>query len=324
MGRRSSYQTVTEIIIAFLERRVWSQVALARRLQIESRALRARLLELREAGMKLDREEDTPHVYWSVPRNWFPDASVLRVADRSLIARLLARLPDSRDRERALGVLLDTAAGSAPAQNHSETPTTPDVLTAIEDACAKKQAASIVYYSASRGDRGRRHVSPHRITYGEHPRFVATCHRTNTLKWFRLDRTEEARLDPNESFRDAANENIGEFLRRSIDGYGSGTPVEASFFVRWPEARWVIASLPPSLEAAVEHFRDGVRVATLTAANEVLARFVAGLGDLARAETPELRDRVTAIARGALTANGPGPVAATLRKQPVRAIRSSR
>ena len=45
---------------------------------------------------------------------------------------------------------------------------------------------------------------------------------------------------------------------------------------------------------------EGVRFTTQTAGIEPLARFVVGVGDAARAETPELRQRVQELALGAL------------------------
>jgi hypothetical protein len=53
----------------------------------------------------------------------------------------------------------------------------------------------------------------------------------------------------------------------------------------------------------VEPLGDGVRLSVTTAGVTVLARFVVGLGDAARAETPELLAEVTRIAQASLRAH---------------------
>jgi len=69
MSRRAPTETVAGVVGAFLERRTWSQAELAKRLELSVPALRKRLEEL--AGpLRLEREEDHPHVYWSVPKDF--------------------------------------------------------------------------------------------------------------------------------------------------------------------------------------------------------------------------------------------------------------
>jgi hypothetical protein len=72
VGQRSSTETVVAIVQAFLRRRTWSQAELARDVGIAVPALRKRLVELTASGFPLERDEDHPHVFWSVPRDWFP------------------------------------------------------------------------------------------------------------------------------------------------------------------------------------------------------------------------------------------------------------
>src|SRR6476620_5587695 len=106
MGQRSSTSTIVAIVQAFLEERTWSQASLARRIDIAVPALRKRLEELQGSGFPLEREEDHPHVWWSVPKTWFPGAVVFKDADIGELLRQLARLPKGRSRDRLLELVV--------------------------------------------------------------------------------------------------------------------------------------------------------------------------------------------------------------------------
>ncbi len=96
MGRRTSSETIAKIIMALLERRTWTQAALARRVDVKPRTIRTQLLDLLQAGVPLEREEDHPHVYWSVPRGWFPGGHVLDDEQIAQHALSVAPLPIGR------------------------------------------------------------------------------------------------------------------------------------------------------------------------------------------------------------------------------------
>jgi hypothetical protein len=84
-----------------------------------------------------------------------------------------------------------------------------------------------------------------------------------------------------------------------LDGFHQGgQAVPSAFTVLGPEARWVAETLPAPMTQ--EPVPGGVRLSATTAGVLPLARFVVGLGRAARAETPELRAMVEALARGAL------------------------
>jgi hypothetical protein len=155
------------------------------------------------------------------------------------------------------------------------------------------------YSTASRRDDGTRHVSVHRVALAPSPRFLATCHDTDRLKWFRLAGVSNARLDPSVPFRPASAEAIAKIERETVGGFHEdGAPVACSFFVRQPEAAWVKRNLLNGMTH--ESTSGGIRVSIDTAAVQVVARFVVQLGEAARAETPELRAQVEGIAKGAL------------------------
>ena len=145
---------------------------------------------------------------------------------------------------------------------------------------------------------GWRHVSVQRILLGPPTRIAAVCHRANTLRWFRLDYVTYAAPDSNETFRQEKQADVDALVAESLGGFHDGhEPVPCVFVVREPEARWVERNLPGAMD--VERIDVGIRVSTKTAGVQPLARFVVGLGDAARAETPELALMVTDLARGA-------------------------
>ena len=99
-------------------------------------------------------------------------------------------------------------------------------------------------FTANRGSEGTRYASVHRILLGPPARFVATCHRTGGLKWFRVENVSDAKLDTHEAFRDADPKTVDAHLRASLDGFHEGGPPQKHvFFVSNPDARWVARNL---------------------------------------------------------------------------------
>jgi predicted DNA-binding transcriptional regulator YafY len=302
MGRRSSTETLARIVIAFLDQGTWKQADLARRCDVSTKALRARLDELTLAGMPIEYELDHPHAYWSVPPTWFPGGAVLKAADASLIARLLARLPTSQERQRAMRSVLAGAAAST-LGNESEEGSRAGILSALEDAARARHAVEVRYTSPQRGYVEPRDLSVQRIVYGARLRFIGHCHRSERLKWYRVDRVETVAPRPERPFHAADPGDVDAIIAESFAGYRSDTAVDCAFFVRLPESRWVIHNLPEPM--AVAHHENGVRITTRTAGLDLLARYVVGLGEAARAETPELRARVISLAQASLAAHTP-------------------
>jgi predicted DNA-binding transcriptional regulator YafY len=176
-------------------------------------------------------------------------------------------------------------------------------LAVVEDSASHRTALHMRYLTAGRVDEGSRHASVHRVLLGPPARFVATCHRSGTLKTFRVDGVLDARLDPAQPFRAADDPAVDAYLRASLDGFrGDGPPREHSFVVRNPEARWVKKNLLEGMRA--ESAGDGIRVIVHTASLDRLARYVVSLGGAATPQTPELAREVAALARAALAAIG--------------------
>lgn len=312
VGQRSGTATVIQLVQAFLEQRTWRQKALADRLEMTSAALRERLKEL-EPSLHLEREEDHPDVYWSVPKDWFPGGILFQREQLPDLMRLLLRLPAGKARDSLLDAVLRNLPKSADDGDAArqlngtvEPPTATkqeeQYLSVVEDAAAKKVALGFHYYTASRGTMSSRYASVQRVVLGKTARFVATCHREDKLKWFRVENIVTARLDANEAFRRAPAESVKEFLRASVDGFNAGgAPAKTSFVVREPEARWVKSNLLSGMSVD-DIANSAIRVTLETNAILQVARFVVGLGAAATPESPALAEAVRMLAEGALTA----------------------
>lgn len=307
MGRRSSTESIARIFAAFLRQRTWSQAALARELQIGVPALRKRLDELAAHGVPfLEPESDPPQVYWSVPSNWFPDSVAFSRNEVPDLLHVLRHAPRSRRRDKLLQVVFETRRDRSALVATESAIITPDASVAdeaflpiIEDAIAQRRPVRMRFYSTERGVVETRHASVHRVEVGSPARLVATCHRADQLKWFRVDNIVEVHVDREAPFRPTSDEAIRRFRADSIDGFrGDGEPEEHIFFVRQPEARWVVKNLLPPMKA--ETVEGGVIVTVTTAGAMRVARFVVGLGPAARVDTAQLRGLVEELARGAL------------------------
>lgn len=301
MSTRSATETVVGIFLAFLEEPTWKQSELADRLGIETRALRRRLEELEATGrMPLHRDEDLPHVYWSVPSDWVPGGVLLDGAQAGEILRLLARLPQSADRDRYLNRLVGHV-GEEPAANVTPLRSNEQHLRTIEEAASRKVPVLFDHFSTNRGDHRQRVASVHLLQGGDHWRFVATCHDRNHLCWFRVDNVLSAALAPAHEFRAVDEAALQHFLCTSIDGFaGSIAPVQCWFVVRLPEARWVRLNLPDQEAFEVTAMNEAWQFRCTTTALDVLARFVAGLGAATKDCSVELREKVVCIAEETL------------------------
>lgn len=323
MGQRSQTETLAGIYQAFLRRRTWKQADLARELAISVEPLRRILNELSEKGMPLHREEDHPHVYWSVPKDWFPSAVIFKSDELPELLRQLRRVPQGQGRKRLLEIVLSRLPGadagdpSAAVVARQASPNEEQYLSVVEDSAIRGVALFLRYYTSSRGDVGERYASVHRVHVGPPARFIATCHRSGTLKTFRVDGIVSASLNIGQRYRPALEGELEAYERASLDGFHDGGSAKPFvFFVRNPEARWVKNNLLHGMQ--VETLTDGVRITTFTTALSRLARFVVGLGAAAVPETAALAGEVSLLARGALAnATTTSEVAESSERSPV-------
>lgn len=307
VGQRSATETLFAIVHAFIEERTWAQAELARRLEIGVPALRKRLVDLQSGGWPLHREEEGAQVYWSVPKNWIPGALVFAESEAHELLRHLARLPRSAGKKRLLETVMKRLSRDAlSSEIDPSTLVTPEVsaieerfLPMVEDAAARRCALHAHYFTTSRGDLSWRHVSVYRIDVGPPARFLARCHRSNEIKRFRIDGVVEARLESKETFRPALDAEIEEVEQSSLGAFRVPGPlVENEFVVCDPDAAWVQRNLMKGMR--FERNSNGIRVLVTTTAVPIVARFVVGLGGVARPVNPELRAAVADLARRAL------------------------
>lgn len=305
MGKRSVTETIVEIFLAFQRQGTWAQAELARKLDLSTDSLRKTLYELMQNGVPLLREEDHPQVYWSVPKGWFPGGLCLETSDVEQVLRLLTRSPRTRARDRLMERIVQASRSGKPSLDEGglvspqATKEEEDYLCTVEDASRKKIPLLMKYYTSSRGVVEERHVSIHRVDLGRPSRFLAVCHRSMMLKWFRVDNLMRASLSPETTFLEADKASVEAFWENSIDGYHQGVSSEEHVFVvREPEARWVKQNLLTGMKG--ESCGQGMRVTVRTSAPLQVARFVVGLGEAAKVETGMLREMVRELAIGAM------------------------
>jgi predicted DNA-binding transcriptional regulator YafY len=307
MGQRSRTASVAAVMAAFLERPTWTQADLARAVGLERpEALRNVLRELRESGIPLESEKDHPHVYWRVPKHWYPGGVLFKAEYVPELLRELSHLRQSNARDRLLKIVMDQlpAGGkltpTAPVVSRSVSENEEQYVPIIEDAAARKLPVWMRYLTASRGGRvSERYASVHIVDIGPPARFIATCHTNSDLRTFRVESIVRARADENEKFRECEPSALAAYRSASLDGYnGAGPAVACSFFVREPESSWVANNVLDGMR--VETLHGGIRISAETSALLPLARFVVKLGDAARPETVALAQAVAELARGAL------------------------
>jgi len=307
MGKKSGSETAVGVLQAFRRRRHWRQAELARVLEVTVETVVRVIRELCDAGVPLTRDEsDRPQVWWTVPRDWAPAGIFFPKEQTPALLRALMRSPRGKER----GALLDHAVRNAPrvVSNHEQA-TSPSLsvpeeawLQVVEESASKRSPLGMRYFSAHRGASEWRYVSVQRVMTGPPSRFVAVCHRTRKLKWFRVENIAMANVEPPADYRKHDPDAVREFIEASIDGFhGDGEAKHSTFLVLDPDALWVRHNLLEGMRIDPnESVGRAVRVHCETAGVVRVARFVVGLGAAARAETPELAACVRDLARGAL------------------------
>lgn len=309
MGRRSGTETIAALMLAFSRERTWCQADLARAVGVTVQSLRTRLDDLVAAGVPLERTEDHPHVYWSVPSGWLPGLVTFDADQGQALLRILIRHGPSPERDQLLEHVVralprGTLQDAAIAQRVAVVPTSAGsepYLHLVEDAIAQKRVLRMNYYTSSRGCLEWREASPVRLFVGPPARFLGVCHRRNGLRWFRVDNVAAGKLVTGAEYRSVAASEVDKIASESVAGFhGAEAPIECRFLVRNPDARWVHRNLP--CEADVQSHPDGIAVSLRTCGLVPLARFIVGLGSAVEVDTKALADLVEHLASGALKA----------------------
>lgn len=314
MGARNAYETVARVVQAFADTRTWKQADLARQAEVTSERISKVLQELATAGMPLERQEDPPHVFWSVPHHWFPGGVVFSEDDWPVLVHAISRISDKQRRKRLLGRLvegrvgrgaeigaldrLERAVGAAPLSEQEHA-----LILQVEEALMAGRPLRIYYFSTSGGTLEWRLITPIRIQTEPRARIAAVCHRSNSLKWFRVDNVQRAEVATHEAPAKVDPDSVEHFVRTSVDGFNDGTKDIYAFVVRLPEGYWVKRNLLSGMKVDENaESKDSFRVIAQGAAL-VVARFICGLGGAATAEGEPLKALVRKIAEETLTSN---------------------
>jgi predicted DNA-binding transcriptional regulator YafY len=292
-----------EIMSSFLEKRRWSQRALAARVGIGPKRLREHLRALQsDHAWPLSQTGSAQHPVWEMPTGWAPLG--LFIPNRLLpdLLHILLRAPRGKARERLLERVRECVPSPHPdtvVTGHAD-PAEEDHLPLVLQAAEKKVPIWMRYWTAGRNAEETRRASIQRVLAEDaHARFLAVCHKTNELRLFRVDRIRAVRLEERVAFLTADPQHVERRISETFGGMHEGGPArELSFFVRDPEARWEQGSLPSGMKA--ERSVRGMRVAVKTSAPRQVARYVVGLGEAAEPESPELTQMVRQLALGAL------------------------
>lgn len=313
MGVRDNYESITRVVQAFAGQRTWQQAELARHIGVQPRSLRQLLISLSDSGMPLEKEEEHPHVYWSVPAHWFPGGVIFDIEDWQVLVHAVLRISDTKRRAKLLGRLLagrqarESTAIRVEKLNKAvaATPFTAqeyEIQLLIEQSILEETPLSIHYYSASKGQLTWRTISPQKLITEPHGRIAAYCHVNNALRWFRIDNIQRAQLERDQLRKEASAMELDSFLSSSVDGYRDGTDEDLAFRVRRPESTWVRGNLLPGMTTDMDARGDGIRIVARGAAL-VVARYVVGLGGAAVAEGDALKALVRQLAEAAGDAN---------------------
>ncbi len=310
MARKHTAEIVAAVMQAFVECGTWPQAKLARKAGTSTEIIRRTLEDLQGHGWPLERQEELPQVYWSMPSGWLPGGIILPKQEIGVVLRLLARLPADEDRDRILNFI--TAAAPSEALPRLTTWVSPALddqqaqhVLKIEESIRAGNAVQVRYLSTRRGTADERTISFQHITPGPHVRLCGHCHRAHALKWFRLDNVLQIQDKAPEAYVSASSEAVAAFMNGTVHGFHNDEDAAScSFTVCFPEARWVQQNLEPSMRA--EPTEHGIRVHVERASRQQIARFVVSLGAAARPETEDLAEAVRALAEGALAeASGP-------------------
>lgn len=316
MGTRSAYETIARVVQAFTDARTWKQADLARRVDITSERAGKVMHELELAGMPLERDEEPPYVYWSVPPHWFPGGVVFAEEDWPVLVHALARISDEPRKKRLLGRLLkgrlgqgfDVGAVERLASAVEATPLSQQeqaLVLLIESALMQVKPIRIKYFSSSSGAFDWRYITPVKVQTEPRARIAAVCHRSRTLKWFRVDNVERSELATTEPAAAIDPSAVELFVKTSVDGFNDGSEETYSFIVRLPEGHWVKRNLLSGMRVDEQFYSEQVFRVVARGAGLVVARFVCGLGGIATAEGETLKAAVRQLATETLASNTP-------------------
>lgn len=297
--RRATNDIFCAIIEALLAQGTWAQARLARYLDLPTRTLRAHMRNLERLGVKC--EEDGRDIYYSVPRNWLIGAGINLSNDQVVrVLRQVLFAPDSTEQREVIGMLVvnSPALRDLLKLEAIATPSMPAGAEHLAGLMDVLQSTVIeLDYIDGEGKNLQRRVSPQRI-YHAPPRqyLIAWSHRSNALRWFRIDRIRGFHAQAGEAFVAVDDALIDEDMTSRIDGYRDPDPPRV-FQLRFPteeSCQWVLDAIPGM--STVHPTGGEVVVRVVTSAPLQLARHLVALDAQFRIESAELRGMVLRLA----------------------------
>ncbi|MCA9642815.1 MAG: winged helix-turn-helix transcriptional regulator, partial [Myxococcales bacterium] len=276
MGARSNTETPLRLLAALLERRTWTQAELARRVGVQAQTVK-RCLEELAADVPLERDEEHPHVYWSVPQSWLPEGVHLPRAHFVELLRRVARSAPFSEHDALLKHLVDAAPSLGgmvtrirDAHVPTDAPLSSALLAELEDAW-DSHAVILSYRKTRGGGVEPRHCSPARFV-DRYQHLLARCHQTGKAKRFRLDRVLHVTRAVGVDYQPLSEEEVQDALTGAVDGFRAPGPlVSVRFRLVGDEAEvgWMVEQLPEDL--SVEPIASGYLVHGETGALSKLA-----------------------------------------------------
>jgi biotin operon repressor len=310
VGSKSKTETPLRLLAALLEQRTWSQAELARRVEVHPQTVRQCMQELMDAGVPLERDDDHPHVYWSVPQSWLPEGVHLPRVHFVDLLRRLARGAAPAERDPLLKHLVDAApslgemvARIQEAHVPSDVPLSSALLATLEDAW-ESHAVILSYRKVRGGPVEARHCSPARFV-DQYQHLLARCHQSGKAQRFRLDRILGVSAAVGVEYAPLNDTEIAEALTGAVDGFRAPGPLVSVRFRlvgAEKEVGWMVEQLPEDLE--VEKVASGYLVHGETGALGKLAAKLVTYGAVVRYDDEGLREAARAVVEGAGMALG--------------------
>jgi len=314
VGSKSKTETPLRLLAALLEKRTWTQAELARHVDVQPQTVKRCLEELLEAGVPLEREEETPQVYWSVPQSWLPEGVHLPRGHFVDLLRRLARGASPGEHDPLLKHLVDAApslrgmvARIQDSHVADNAPLSSALMAQLEDAW-DSHAVILSYRKTDGGEVEPRHCSPARFV-DRYQHLLARCHKSGRARRFRLDRILGVTRAVGVDYKPLSEAEVHDELAGSVDGFRAPGPlVSVRFRLVGEGSGWMRDTLPEDL--VYEPIASGYLVHGETGALEKLAAKLVTYGAAVRYDDEGLREAARAVVTAAgvaLAASAGGP-----------------
>lgn len=307
MGQKTAGSTLAFVFAQLVSKRTVSQAALAQDAKVDSEVIKARLEELREAGVPLSCRREGRNNVWTVAKSWFPSGVVFDRDEATRLLSLLLRVRRSADRDAFIERIVTATIGAKqlPAVASAarsidgtlgEPSESEEHRTQVERAIIERAAISVRYQKADQDEPEWRTISPQAVVNATPPHVVALDHRRGELRSYRFSRMHRVLREPAVAYRPADERLVAEKVRRSVYGF-DGAPLETIVFVIHSEVWGRAHDNLPFVPTRLEKVERGMRVVLETSARPIIVRFLLAYGSDVTIETDAIREEVIAHAR---------------------------